>query len=42
MAKARKPGKAVIPEPSFEFFLGATGVMVLLVVVMAVYLSVQS
>jgi len=42
MAKASKTGKAVIPEPSFEFFLGAVGVLVLFVVIMAVYLSVHA
>ena len=42
MAKTRKTGKAVIPEPSFEFFLGALGVMLLLVVITATYLSVHT
>jgi hypothetical protein len=42
MSKASKIRKAVIPEPSFEFFLGAVGVMVLFVVITAVYLSVHA
>jgi hypothetical protein len=39
MAKANKAGKAKIPEPSFEFFLAATSVMFLLVIVATVYFS---
>ena len=42
MAKASKTGKAVIPEPSFNFFLGAIGVMLSLVVIMAAYFSVHA
>ena len=42
MAKASKIGKGVIPEPSFEFFLRAIGVMLLLVVIMAAYFSVRT
>jgi hypothetical protein len=42
MAKASKPGKAIIPEPSFEFFLGALGVMLFLVIATALYLSVHT
>jgi hypothetical protein len=41
MAKASKTGKA-IPEPSFEFFLGALGVMLFLVIATAVYLSIHT
>jgi hypothetical protein len=42
MTKASKTGKAVIPEPSFKFFLGAIGVMLLLVVIVAAYFSVRA
>jgi hypothetical protein len=42
MAKTSKTGKAVIPEPSFEFFLGAIGVMILLVIATAVYFSIHT
>jgi hypothetical protein len=42
MAKASKTGKAIIPEPSFEFFLGALGVMLFLVIATAVYLSIHT
>jgi hypothetical protein len=42
MAKARKTGRRVIPEPSFEFFLGAIAVMLLLVIVAAIYLSART
>jgi hypothetical protein len=42
MAKARKNGRAVIPEPSFGFFLRAMGAMLLLVVFMTAYLSLRT
>ena len=42
MARASKKGKGVIPEPSFEFFLRAIGVMLLLVVIMTAYYSVRT
>ncbi len=42
MAKASKIGKAVIPEPSFAFFLRAIGVMVLLVIIMAAYFTLRT
>jgi hypothetical protein len=42
MARASKTGKGIIPEPSFKFFLRAMGVMLLLVVIMAAYLSVRT
>ena len=37
-----KKGKGIIPEPSFEFFLRAIGVMLLLVVIMVAYFSVRT
>jgi hypothetical protein len=42
MAKARKCGRAVIPEPSFGFFLRAMGAMLLLVIVMTAYFSLRA
>jgi hypothetical protein len=42
MAKASKIRKAVIPEPSFVFFLRALGAMLLLVVVMAAYFTLRT
>jgi hypothetical protein len=42
MANANKNGKANIPEPSFEFFLAATCVMLLLVIAGTVYFSVHA
>jgi hypothetical protein len=42
MARASKTSKAVIPEPSFAFFLRAIGVMLLLVVLMTAYLSLRT
>jgi hypothetical protein len=42
MAKGNKIRKAVIPEPSFVFFLRALGVMLLLVVVMTMYFSLRT
>jgi hypothetical protein len=42
MAQANKTSKGIIPEPSFEFFLRAIGVMLLLVVIMAAYFSVRT
>jgi hypothetical protein len=42
MAKASKSGRAVIPEPSFGFFLRAMGAMLLLVVIMTAYLSLRA
>jgi hypothetical protein len=42
MAKASKSGRAVIPEPSFGFFLRAMGAMLLLVAVMTAYFSLRT
>jgi hypothetical protein len=42
MAKKNKTGSAIIPEPSFEFFLGAIGVLLLLAIGTAVYFSVHT
>jgi hypothetical protein len=42
MAKASKSGRAIIPEPSFGFFLRAMGAMLLLVVIMTAYLSLRA
>jgi hypothetical protein len=42
MAKVSKIRKAVIPEPSFVFFLRALGVMLLLVVVMTAYFTLRT
>jgi hypothetical protein len=42
MAKASKSGRAVIPEPSFGFFLRAMGAMLLLVVIMTAYFSLRT
>jgi len=42
MAKASKSGRAVIPEPSFGFFLRAIGAMLLLVVIMTAYFSLRT
>jgi hypothetical protein len=42
MARASKIRKAVIPEPSFVFFLRALGVMLLLVVVMTAYFTLRT
>jgi len=42
MARASKTRKGVIPEPSFEFFLRAIGVMLLLVVIMTAYFFVRT
>jgi len=42
MAKANRTGKGIIPEPSFEFFLRAIGVMLLLVVGILAYLSLHT
>ena len=42
MARASKTSKAVIPEPSFAFFLRAIGIMLLLVVIMTAYLSLRT
>jgi hypothetical protein len=42
MAKASKNGRAVIPEPSFGFFLRAMGAMLLLVIIMTAYFSLRA
>jgi hypothetical protein len=42
MTKASKTGKALVPEPSFEFFLGAIGAMLLVVVIMVAYFSMRT
>jgi hypothetical protein len=42
MAKASKSGRAVIPEPSFDFFLRAMGAMLLLVIIMTTYFSLRA
>jgi hypothetical protein len=42
MAKANKASRAVIPEPSFAFFLRAIGVMLLLVVMMTAYFGLRT
>jgi hypothetical protein len=42
MAKASKSGRAVIPEPSFGFFLRAMGAMLLLVIIMTAYFSLRT
>jgi hypothetical protein len=42
MAKMSKTGKALFPEPSFEFFRGAIGIMLLLVIATAIYFSVHT
>jgi hypothetical protein len=42
MAKASKSGRAVIPDPSFGFFLRAMGAMLLRVVIMTAYLSLRT
>jgi hypothetical protein len=42
MAKASKSGRAVIPEPSFGFFLRAMGAMLLLVIIMTAYFSLRA
>jgi hypothetical protein len=40
--KSEQKRRAVIPEPSFGFFLRAMGVMLLLVVVMTAYFSLRT
>ena len=42
MAKASKIRRPGIPEPSFDFFLRAIGVMLLLVVIMTAYFSLHT
>jgi hypothetical protein len=42
MTKARKSGRAVIPEPSFGFFIRAMGAILLLVVIMTAYFSLRT
>ena len=42
MAKASKTGRAVVPEPSFGFFLRAMGAMLLLVIIMTAYFSLRA
>jgi hypothetical protein len=42
MAKANKTSRAVIPKPSFAFFLQAIGVMLLLAVMMTAYFSLHT
>jgi hypothetical protein len=41
MRKASKSRRAVIPEPSFKFFIHAMSAMLLLVVIMAAYFSLH-
>ena len=40
--KSEKSGRAVIPEPSFGFFLRAMGAMLLLVIIMTAYFSLRA
>jgi len=42
MRKTSKSRKAVIPEPSFKFFIRAMSAMLLLVVIMAAYFSLHT
>jgi hypothetical protein len=42
MERASKSGRAVIPEPSFGFFLRAMGAMLLLVIIMTAYFSLRA